>query len=166
MMMGSGFPQGCEKRLRLEKQVLSVLLEGKNTKDLQVFRPFRETKGSFPWPRHHRKVGANTTTPGTHPGDKESEKAHRVFCHHGHAPLVPITLRLNVCTPASCIRGRLEDAIACHIHRVVEGAVACHIRGRVEGAICSTVSRGVDRPIAGSLFIPTFFARSITCGTG
>jgi hypothetical protein len=49
-MMGSGSPQGCEKRLRLEKQVLSVLLKGKNTKDSQVFRLFREMKGSFPWP--------------------------------------------------------------------------------------------------------------------
>ena len=166
-MMGSGSPQGCEKRSRLEKQVLSVLLEGKNMKDLQVFRPFRETKGSFPWPQHHCKVSVNTMTPGTHPGNEESEKAHRVFCHHGHALLIPKTLHLNVCMPAaSCICSHLEDAIACHIHCVIKGAVACHIHGCVEGAICSTVSCSINRPIAGSLFIPTFFAWSITCGTG
>ena len=76
MMMGSSSPQGCKIRLRLEKQILSVLLKGKNMKDSQVFRPFREMKGSFPWPRHCRKVGANIIMPRTHPGNKESEKAY------------------------------------------------------------------------------------------
>jgi hypothetical protein len=165
-MMGSGSPQGCEKRSRLEKQVLSVLLKGKNMKDSQVFRPFREMKGSFPWPQHCRKVSVNTTMPRTHLGDEESEKAHQVFCHHSHGPLVPKTLCLNVCMPAaSCICGHLKDAIACHIHHVVEGAIACHICGHVKGAICGTISCSINRPIAGSLFIPTFFMQSITCGT-
>jgi len=166
--MGSGSPQGCEKRSRLEKKVISVLLEGTNTKYSLVFR---ETKGPFPWPRCCRKVGANTVTPGTHSGHEEPDKTHPVFCHHhGHALLIPTTLHLDICTPlASSIRGCIEGAIACHIRGIVEGAIACHIRGIVEGAITchirGIVPRTVGCPIDGTLFIPAFFARSITCRT-
>jgi hypothetical protein len=45
--MGSGSPQGCAKGSRLEKKVLSVLLEGKK---MEYSLVFRETKGPFPWP--------------------------------------------------------------------------------------------------------------------
>src|SRR5216683_1882532 len=115
--MGSGSPQGCEKRSSLEKQVLSVLLEGIKSKYSLVFR---EMKGPFPWPRHRHKVSANTTTPGTHSGYEKLNKTHRVFSHHRHALLIPISLCLDICTlPASSIHGRLEDAIACDIRGVI-----------------------------------------------
>src|SRR6266851_6851869 len=164
MRVGSGSPQGCGKRLRLEKQVLSVLFKGKNMKNSLVLR---EIKGPFPWPQHCCKVGMNTMMPATHLGDEESNTAHRVLCRHGPAPFVPITLHLDICTPvASCICSCLKDPIACHICGIVKGDIACHIHSRVKGAIHGIVSCTVDRPITGTHFIPTFFTQSIACGTG
>ena len=114
---GEWLPPRLRKKIKPRKTGISVLLEGIKLKYSLVFR---ETKGPFPWPRHRRKVGANTTTPGTHSSHEESNKTHRVLSHHRLAPLVPITLCLDIRTPpASSIRGRLEDAIACDIRGVV-----------------------------------------------
>jgi hypothetical protein len=164
MRMGSGFPQGCRKRSRLEKQVLSVLFKGKNMKNSPVLR---EMKGPFLWPRHRHKVGMNTMTPATHLGDEESDMAHQVLCRHGPALFVLITFHLNICTPmASCIYGHLKDPIICYICGIVKGGIACHIHGHVKGAIYGIVSCTIDRPITRTHFIPTFFTQSIACGTG
>jgi hypothetical protein len=145
-MMGSGSPPGC-KRGPLERQVWSVLLEGKNAKDLLVFR---KTKGSFPWPQHCCKISMDTTMPRTHLGNEESIKTYQVFCPLSHAPLVPIALSLNICSSiVSCIYSHIKGVIHGHVKGVVYGIISCTI----------------DHPIIRTLFAPTFFAWSITCRT-